>query len=111
MFNQASRRIIEVNCTFCLSDNFKVYSPKEALMEIGPIDDMLSDDFNAFSKKVNRLHAQIESRKMMTPSEKHKLEIMLNQIKLFAGITHKDKDQIKEKILYLLKTYYSLFDG
>ncbi len=80
-------------------------------MEIGPIDDMLSGDFSAFSKKVDRLHSQISSRKMMTSTEKRKLEIMLNQIKLFADITHKDKDVLKEKILYLLKTYYSLFNG
>lgn len=80
-------------------------------MEIGPIDDILSDDFNAFSKKVDRLHSQITTRKMMTPTEKHKLEIMLNQIKLFADITHKDRDLLREKILHLLKTYYSLFNG
>lgn len=80
-------------------------------MEIGPVDNMLSDDFNAFRKKVERLHSQISTRKMMTATEKRKLEIMLNQIKLFADITHKDRDLLKEKILYLLKTYYSLFNG
>ncbi len=80
-------------------------------MEIGPIDDMLSEDFNAFRKKIDRLHSQITSRKMMTPTEKHHLEIMLNQIKLFADTAHKDRDLLREKILHLLKTYYSLFNG
>lgn len=80
-------------------------------MELGPIEEMLPDDFNAFCKKVDRLHSQISTRKMMTATEKRRLEIMLNQIKHFADIAHQDRDVIKEKILYLLKTYYSLFNG
>ncbi len=80
-------------------------------MEIGPFDESVAEDFDAFSKKVDRIHSQISTRKMMTASEKHHLEIMLNQIKLFADTNHQQKDGIKEKILYLLKTYYSLFDG
>lgn len=79
-------------------------------MESSPFDEIFSEDFNAFSKKVDRLHSQITTRKMMTDTEKRNLEIMLNQIKLFAEITHQEKDLLKEKILFLLKTYYSLFN-
>lgn len=80
-------------------------------MEFGPIDDLFSGDFDAFSKKIDRLHSQISTRKMMTAAEKNNLEIMLNQIKHFAGKTHEEKDLLKDKILYLLKTYYSLFNS
>lgn len=80
-------------------------------MELGPNDDALSDDFNSFCSKVEWLHSQITSRKIMTSSEKRKLEIMLNQIRLFEDVNLQQRDVLKEKILYLLKTYYSMFNG
>lgn len=79
-------------------------------MTTGPNEGIFSGDYDAFSKKVDRMHSQISMRKMMTSTEKRNLEIMLNQIKLFAGINNQEKDHLKEKILYLLKTYYSLFN-
>jgi len=79
-------------------------------MELGPFNGVFSGNFSAFSKKIDRLHSQITNRKMMTATEKRNLEIMLNQIKHFADNSHKEKDHLKEKILFLLKTYYSLFN-
>lgn len=79
-------------------------------MELDPADDSIVENFDAFSKKIDRFHSQITTRKMMTDGEKRHLEIMLNQIKHFGENSHQEKDHLKEKILYLLKKYYSIFD-